>query len=52
METDLSRERLFINPLWELVEQIGHHFKSCRGTTRQRSLPTSTMAVFVLRKWA
>jgi hypothetical protein len=47
MERDLSGERVFINPPWELVEQIGHHFESCRRTT-----PTSTMAAFVLPKWA
>jgi hypothetical protein len=47
MERDLSRERVFINPPLELAEQIGHHFESCR-----RRAPTSTMAVFVLFKWA
>jgi hypothetical protein len=47
LERDLSRERVFINPPWELVEHIGNHFESCRRTT-----PTSTMAVFVLPKWA
>jgi hypothetical protein len=47
LERDLSRERVFINPPWELVEQIRRHFESCRRTT-----PTSTMVVFVLPKWA
>jgi hypothetical protein len=47
LERDLSRERVFINPPWELVDQIGQHFESCR-----RTAPTSTMAVFVLPKWA
>jgi hypothetical protein len=47
LKKDLSEERLFINPPWELAEQIGQHFESCRRTS-----PTSTMAVFVLPKWA
>jgi hypothetical protein len=47
LERDLSGERVFINPPWELVEQIGKQFESCR-----RTAPTSTMAVFVLPKWA
>jgi hypothetical protein len=47
MERDLSRERVSINPPWELAEQIGHHFESCRSTT-----PTYTMPVFVLLEWA
>jgi hypothetical protein len=47
LERDLSIERVFINPPWELAEQIGQHFERCRRTT-----PTSTMAVFVLPKWA
>jgi hypothetical protein len=47
LERDLTRERVFINPPWELAEQIGHHFESCRRTPL-----TSTMAVFVLPKWA
>jgi hypothetical protein len=47
LERDLSGERVFINPPWELAEQIGLHFESCRRTT-----PTYTMAVFVLPKWA
>jgi hypothetical protein len=38
---------VFINPLWELDEQIAQHFEDCRQTS-----PTSTMAVFVLQKWA
>jgi hypothetical protein len=46
MAIDLFGERVFINPPWELAEQIGHHFKSCR-----RTAPTSTIAVFVLPKW-
>jgi hypothetical protein len=45
MERDLSGERVFINPPWELAEQIGHHFESCR-----RAAPTSTMVVLVLPK--
>jgi hypothetical protein len=40
LERDLSGERVFINPPWE-------HFESCR-----RTAPTSTMAIFVLPKWA
>jgi hypothetical protein len=47
LERDLSGERVFINPPRELAEQIGLHFESCR-----RTAPTSTMAVFVLPKWA
>jgi hypothetical protein len=47
LERDLSGEREFINPPWELVEQIAQHFEDCRRTS-----PTSTMAVFVLPKWA
>jgi hypothetical protein len=47
LERDLSRERVFINPPWELAKQIGRHFESCR-----RTAPASTMAVFVLPKWA
>jgi hypothetical protein len=38
---------VFINPPWELAEQIAQHFEDCRRTS-----PTSTMAVFVLPKWA
>ena len=38
---------MFINPPWELAEQIAQHFEDCRRTS-----PTSTMAVFVLPKWA
>jgi hypothetical protein len=44
---DLIGERVFINPPWELAEQIGRHFENCRRTT-----PTSTMNVLVLPKWA
>jgi hypothetical protein len=47
LERDLSGERVFVNPPWELAEQIGQHFESCRRTS-----PTSTMVVFVLPKWA
>jgi hypothetical protein len=47
MKRDLSGERMFINPPLELAKQIGHHFESCR-----RMAPTSTMVVFVIRKWA
>jgi hypothetical protein len=47
LERDLSKERVFINPPWELAGQIGQQFESCR-----RAAPTSTMAVvFVLPKW-
>jgi hypothetical protein len=46
-ESDLSGDRVFINPPRELAEQIGKHFESCR-----RTAPTSTMAVFVVPKWA
>jgi hypothetical protein len=45
MERELFGERVFINPPWELAEQIGHHFESCRRTTS-----TSTLVVFVLPK--
>jgi hypothetical protein len=38
---------VFINPLWELAVQIGHHFESCRRTS-----PTSTIVVFVPPKWS
>jgi hypothetical protein len=39
---------VFINPPWaELAEQIAQHFEDCRRTSQ-----TSTMAVFVLPKWA
>ena len=47
LERDLTGERVFINPPWELAEQIAQHFEDCRRTS-----PTSTMAVFVLPKWA
>jgi hypothetical protein len=47
LERDLSGERVFISSPWELAKHIGQHFESCRQTT-----PTSTMAVFVLPKWA
>jgi hypothetical protein len=47
LERDLSRERVFINPPWELAERIAQHFEDCRRTS-----PTFTMAVFVLPKWA
>jgi hypothetical protein len=43
----LSGEQVFINPPWELAEQIAQHFEDYRRTS-----PTSTMAVFVLPKWA
>jgi hypothetical protein len=47
MSMDLSGERVFINPPWELAEKIGHHFESCR-----RTAPTSTMVVFVQPKFS
>jgi hypothetical protein len=47
LERDFSGERVFINPPWELAKQIGQHFERCCQTA-----PTSTMAVFVLPKWA
>jgi hypothetical protein len=48
LERDLSGERVFVNPLWELAQQIAQHFEDdCRRTS-----PTSTMAVFVLPEWA
>jgi hypothetical protein len=43
MERDLSRERVFVKPPWELAEQIGRDFESCRRTG-----PTSVMAFFIL----
>jgi hypothetical protein len=46
-ERDLSGERVFINPPWELAEQISRHFESCRQTSS-----TSWIVVFVLPKWA
>jgi hypothetical protein len=47
LERDFLGERVFINPPWELAYQIRQHFESDR-----RTAPTSTMAVFVLPKWA
>jgi hypothetical protein len=47
LERDLLGERVFINPPWEVAEQIGQHFETSRRTS-----PTSTHAVFVLPKWA
>jgi hypothetical protein len=47
LERDLLEERVFINPPRELAERIAQHFEDCRRTS-----PTSTMAVFVLPKWA
>jgi hypothetical protein len=47
LERDLLGERVFINAPWELAEQIAQHFEDCRRTSL-----TSTMAVFVLPKWA
>jgi hypothetical protein len=44
LERDLSRERVFVNPPWELAEQIGQQFESNR-----RTAPTSTMAVLFYR---
>jgi hypothetical protein len=44
---DLSGERVFINPPWELAEQTGRHFESYR-----RRAATFTMVVLVLPKWA
>jgi hypothetical protein len=29
LERDLTGERVFINPPWELDEHIGQHFDSC-----------------------
>jgi hypothetical protein len=45
LERNLSRERVFINPPWELAYQIGQNFASSCRTAR-----TSTMVVFVLPK--
>jgi hypothetical protein len=47
LERDLSGERVFINPPWELAKRIVQHFEDCRRTS-----PTFTMAVFLLPKWA
>jgi hypothetical protein len=47
LERDLSGEHVLINPPWKLAEQIGRYFESFR-----RTAPSSTMAVFVLPKWA
>jgi hypothetical protein len=45
---DLFGERIFINPPpWELADEIGQHFETCRRTALQ-----STIAIFVLPKWA
>jgi hypothetical protein len=44
---DLSGERVFCNPPWELAKHIDRHFDSCK-----RTYPTSTMAVFILPKRA
>jgi hypothetical protein len=41
----LVSERDFINPPWELADEIGQHFEHCRHTTLQ-----STLAVFILPK--
>jgi hypothetical protein len=38
---------VFTNLLWELGDEIARRFEICR-----RIIPTSTMAVFVLPKWA
>jgi hypothetical protein len=40
-------ERVVYNPLWEMAEHVVRHFESCR-----RTIPTYTMAVFVLPKRA
>jgi hypothetical protein len=42
MERDLSGEREFISPPWELAKHFDSHFESCK-----RIAPTSTMDVFV-----
>jgi hypothetical protein len=47
LDRDLSGERVLINSPWGLAQQIAQHFEDCRRTS-----PTSTMAVFVLPKWA
>jgi hypothetical protein len=47
LEMDLLGERVFISPPLELVDQIGQQFETCR-----RTAPTSTMAIFLLPKWA
>jgi hypothetical protein len=47
LERELSGERMFINPTRELAERIAQNFEDCRRTS-----PTSTMAVFVLPKFA
>jgi hypothetical protein len=47
LERALSTKRVFINPPWQLAEQVGRHFECGRRTT-----PTSTMVVFVLPQWA
>jgi hypothetical protein len=38
---------VFVNPPWELAERTAQHFEKCR-----RTAPTSTLAVFVLPRWA
>jgi DNA-binding XRE family transcriptional regulator len=47
LERDLSGERVFVNPPWEIAKQIAQHFEDCRRTS-----PTPMMDVFVLPKWA
>jgi hypothetical protein len=47
MERDMSGERMFFNPPRELAKQMACHFESCR-----RTIPTATLIVVVLPKWA
>jgi hypothetical protein len=42
MEKDLSGERVFINPPWELAEQSGRHFER-----RRRKADTFTRVALV-----
>jgi hypothetical protein len=44
-ERDVSGERVFVNPPYELEKHMARHFESCRRTN-----PTTMMAVFVLSK--
>jgi hypothetical protein len=47
LERDLAREQVFINPPWELADEIGQGFEHYRRITVK-----STLAIFVLPKKA
>lgn len=46
LNQDLSGERVYFNPPWDMAEQIAAHFENCRKLDRK-----NTMGVFILPAW-